>query len=99
MNGRQAAKRAAERIEELEYFNLRCTQDIKGYVACINHMIHGGSPCEFCEDMSECQLKAKDEGKGCDEWMLAFCLDDKEGGKEDEHDPVPGVQISGIEGS
>ena len=99
MNGRQAAKAAAKRIEELEHVNRLCTLDIKGYVACIYHMIHGGSPCEFCADLEECQLKAKEEGKGCDEWMLTFELQKEVKPDDSNSDPVPGVQVNELQGS
>ena len=72
MNSRQAAKMAAERIEELEYYQREATLDIKAYNACILSMIKGGPPCEWCEDQIECQEEAKTTGKGCDEWLLAF---------------------------
>jgi len=68
MNGRQAARAAAKRIEELEHVNRLCSADIKDYNACITDMIKGGDPCQWCEDLNECQLEAK--GKGCEEWML-----------------------------
>ena len=27
-----------------------------------------GNVCELCEDYEECQLEAKEQGKGCPEW-------------------------------
>ena len=69
MNGRQAAKLAAKRIEEMERVAALNCADIVDYNKCILHMIAGGSPCEYCEDLEECQLQAKG-GTGCGEWML-----------------------------
>lgn len=78
MNGRQAAKAAAGRIEELEQrvdelerANARYAHDVKDYNDAIQHMIAGGSPCPYCEEHLECQLEAKD-GKGCAEWWLQY---------------------------
>ena len=70
MNGRQAAKRAAERIEELEHHVRLDIRDIKLYVACIRDMINHKSPCAYCEDHDECEINGKDISIGCDEWML-----------------------------
>ena len=71
MNGRQAAKVAAQRIDELEYTIMRHIVDTRNYVACIHDMIEGKSPCAYCEEHEECQLEAKDN-KGCAEWWLRF---------------------------
>ena len=49
MNGRQAARAAAKRIEELEYVNAGQTADIKDYNACIQDIIYGGDVCKWCE--------------------------------------------------
>lgn len=68
MNARQAAKAAAKRIEENERVLKLNKADIVAYNNCILSMIAGGSPCDYCEDIEECQLDAK--GKGCSEWML-----------------------------
>ena len=70
MNAKQALRAAAKHIEELEYLNMKMVQDIKDYNACILDMIAGGDPCQWCEDLNECQLEAK--GKGCGEWMLRY---------------------------
>jgi len=72
MNGRQAAKLAAKRIEELEHYQREASMDIKAYNGCINSMIKGGSPCDWCDFAIECQREEKTAGKGCEEWMLAF---------------------------
>lgn len=71
MNGRQAARAAAVRIEELEYFNKRAAADITKYNECIADMIHHRSPCKYCEDYAECMEAGNDVTIGCDEWMLA----------------------------
>ena len=65
----KAAKAAAKRIEELERVAALNKADIIDYNKCVEHIIQGGSPCDYCEDLQECQLEAK--GKtGCTEWML-----------------------------
>ena len=72
MNGRQAARAAAKRIEELEYVNAMQSRDIADYNKCILSMISGDSPCVWCEERPECQLEAKSAGKGCQEWWLRY---------------------------
>ena len=72
MNGRQAAREAAKKLAEAEYMNKCAAIDIQGYVACVLHMIKGGSPCDWCEERNECQLQAKEEGKGCELWWLKY---------------------------
>jgi len=71
MNGRQAAKKAAKRIEEQEYMIGRYTQDTKDYNACILGMIAGKSPCEWCEEnrLDECTHASRGSA-GCSEWWL-----------------------------
>ena len=97
MNARQAAKAAAKRIEDLEDFNRRCSRDIKAYNRCIDHMISGGSPCDWCDDQTVCQLQAKADGKGCAEWMLMDNppVQDQEGEDADES---AGILSAGPEG-
>lgn len=76
MNGRQAAKLAAKRIEELENFNNHAVADIKAYSGCIISVISGEKTfCDWCEEQTECHLKAK--GKGCSEWWLKFNPEEK----------------------
>ena len=94
VNGRQAAKLAAKRIEELENYNRRAAADIKAYNACIDGMIAGESPCKWCEEQSECQLEAKG-GKGCSEWWL---MDIAPTNAEVEDSDSEGIYGSGQEG-
>ena len=85
MNSRQAAKAAAKHIEEMEYAISRYIIDVKAYNQCILAMIHGKSPCEWCEDRGECEQEAKD-GKGCGDWFLKDIppVKTEEGDEEDE---------------
>jgi hypothetical protein len=69
MNAKQSLREASKRIIELEHYNKLAAADIKLYNAVIIGMIEGESPCKWCEDHKDCQLKAKD-GKGCREWWL-----------------------------
>lgn len=69
MNAKQSLRLASKRIEELEHFNRSAAADIVDYNRVIEHMISGGCPCDWCEDMQECQLNAKGE-TGCTDWML-----------------------------
>ena len=94
MNGRQAAKLAARKIEELENDNRRCKADITGYNVVIQALIRGESPCPWCEEYSECQLTEKD-AKGCEQWWLAFTHPDV---KEDADDDSEGVPFIGSTG-
>ena len=71
MNGRQAAKAAAKRIEELEDFNRRCSNDIKAYNACIDSVIAGEKCyCDWCEEAEECSQPEKKLKTGCENWWL-----------------------------
>lgn len=71
MNARQAAKAAAKRIEDLEYFNKRASADIKAYNACIDGVIAGQmSFCDWCEEHETCQQPEKKMGTGCENWWL-----------------------------
>ena len=78
MNGRQAAKEAAKHIENLENYNNKAMRDIKAYNECIDNMIQGGNPCDWCEEkrLGECEHPECD-GKGCESWWLKD-LDAKE---------------------
>ena len=77
MNGKQAARAAAKRIEDLEIMCARMSRDIKRYNEVIDSMIAGGDPCDYCEDCKECHLS--DHGKGCKLWMLSYEEEDDHG--------------------
>ena len=71
MNKRQALKAAAAHIVELEDWNRRATADIKAYNKCIDGMIAGQSPCDWCEENRSGECENPDKGgKGCAEWWL-----------------------------
>ena len=72
MNAKQSLKLVSKRLEDLEIILARAQNDIRDYNLCIDSMIKGGSPCDWCEEQAECQLTAKDEGKGCAEWWLRY---------------------------
>lgn len=84
MNARQAAKAAAEHIEQLEDFNRRASQEIKGLNACIDSVIAGEKTyCDWCEERDECDRAEK--GTGCKEWWLTMDLELPDGeGDADE---------------
>ena len=84
MNGKQAARAAAKRIEELEKTIAQYKQDVKDYNAVIEDMISGKSPCTWCEDAGECVLDANGN-VGCSEWLLRFRKPEAqpEGGESD----------------
>lgn len=94
MNGRQAAKLAAAKIEELEHYNAKCKADITAYNKIVVGLITGEeNPCDWCEDKSECQRELK--GKGCSEWWLTFTLPEV---KEEQADDSERVPLVGSEG-
>ena len=72
MNARQALRAVSERLRDIEIVLAGAQNDIVLYNQCIDSMIQGGSPCEFCEDFEECQLQAKADGKGCAQWWLRY---------------------------
>lgn len=73
MNARQAAKAAAEHIEQLENFNRRAVQEIRGLNAVIDSVIAGEkSFCDWCQERDECDRAEK--GTGCKEWWLTMTL-------------------------
>lgn len=94
MNSRQAAKAAAQRIEECERVMALNKQDIIEYNKCILDQIEGKTPCTYCEDWNECQLEAKG-GKGCAEWMLHWQVTKDD--VEEEQDAGKGVHVFGSE--
>ena len=72
MNARQSLKIVSKRLKDTEITLARAQADIRDYNSCIDSMIAGGSPCDWCEDQCECQLTAKAEGRGCSEWWLKY---------------------------
>lgn len=70
MNGRQAARKAAEKIDELERTITHNVVDIRLYNHCIVDMINHNSPCKYCNDYDECQKEGKDVSIGCEDWVL-----------------------------
>lgn len=88
MNSRQAARMAAKRIEELEFFNRSAAATIKSLYQAIDAMLAGENVCIMCEDYEECQLEAKNEGKGCPEWSHKYS----------SPDDLPPLDLEGIEG-
>ena len=85
MNQKQALRAAnkynkelEEHIETVTYQNLQYVLDVRAYVGCIQSMIKGGSPCEWCNDQVECQRPEKTASRGCEEWLLAFREDKPE---------------------
>ena len=69
MNSRQAARAAAQKIEELEFRLAMNILDIRDYNRVIEELILQKSPCPWCEDFEECKLEAKNM-YGCPEWIL-----------------------------
>ena len=77
MNAKQATRkmdraRLVKQIADLEFINQMNQADIVSYNQCIDYMIAGGSPCEFCEDFNgDCEHpECREAGKGCPDWML-----------------------------
>ena len=85
MNGRQAAKLASIRIEDLENTVAKQTQDIKDYNSCIIDMIAGKSVCSWCEEnrLDECDHASRGSA-GCDKWWLKYRQPEPEGGDQDD---------------
>lgn len=98
MNGRQAARAAAKRIEELEWYNKLCARDIKIYNQVILDLIEHRSPCQHCQDYQECLDEGKNVDAGCDQWMLKWWRKGEEldEGKELRPD-IDGSDLSGCE--
>ena len=77
MNAKQATKKMdryalIKQIADLQFINEMNKADIISYNQCIDYMIAGGSPCEFCEDYNgECDHpECREAGKGCADWMI-----------------------------
>lgn len=88
MNAKQSLKIVSARLADVETVLGRAQKDIKEYNACIDHMIAGGSPCDYCEDQRECTLQAKADGKGCNLWWLAYNRKDDADGAGNESERV-----------
>ena len=80
MNGRQAARMAAKRIEELEYANKLYAVDVKALYAVIDGMTQGKTPCDWCDEQEECERQEKG-GLGCTDFLL---MENKQEGEDDE---------------
>lgn len=77
MNAKQATKKMdrymlVKQIADLTFVNEMNKADIVSYNQCIDYMISGGSPCEFCHDYEQdCDHPdCRESGKGCADWML-----------------------------
>ena len=96
MNAKQALRAVVKRNEELAYYNREASADIRLYNQVIEHMIGGGCPCDYCEDLEECQLQAKGE-TGCTDWMLRSRKDGDYATKnaDDQHRGITAVNPLG----
>lgn len=83
MNARQALRAVSERLRDIEIVLAGAQNDIRRYNECIDSMIQGGSPCEYCEEEEACQLQAKG-GKGCAQWWLKYQREEAVTGGESE---------------
>ena len=93
MNARQAAKKAAARIEELEDFNRRSAADVRGLYRAIDRLIAGECICDICEEQNECTKPEKDK-KTCSGWWLTMDtskLTDEKGETANENEGPEGV--------
>ena len=106
MNWRQSAKAAEqvihgleEQIADLMFYKKAATQDIKDYNNCILSMISGGSPCEWCEDQSDCKKAGKAASTGCQDWLLAFHNKPDTQEDNEEHEPIQIDSIGGADES
>ena len=97
MNGRQAAKLANQRIQELEIVNAMQVRDIKDYNKAVLDMIAGKSPCGWCENnrLDECDHASRGSA-GCSGWWLKYPdKQETEGGDPDEQlSEAPAANIS-----
>ena len=97
MNAKQATKKMdrymlVKQIADLQFVNEMNKADIIDYNRCIDYMIAGGSPCEFCEDYEkDCDHPdCRDAGKGCADWMIRMKSPEEvfAGGSEKKSDSV-----------
>lgn len=89
MNARQAARAAAQRIEELEYANMLYACDVKAYNAVIEGTAEGKSICDWCEwnkdEEHACDPERKG-GRGCTDWALMWNHQEGEENNAEEAD-------------
>ena len=100
MNGRQAAKAAAKKIEELTYENMARVKDIKDYNSCVLDLIAGKSPCLWCEEhrLGECEHPESHMNAGCHEWWLRYPDEIvTKGGESDGEGTKAGYPVLGLE--
>ena len=97
LNAKQAAKKAAQRIESMEHTLFLNKLDIQDYNKVIADMIAGESPCHMCEDWNACQLDAK-AGKGCSEWMLRMQKITQADVRREAEDAGEGFHVVGANG-
>ena len=97
MNARQAARAAANHIEELENFNRRSAADNKAYNKVIDDLIAGKSACPWCEDFDSCE-KAEKNTAGCDEWMLTWKVQEGVNADAENRTDTEAVPDGGCEG-
>ena len=96
MNAKQALKAASKRIEELEHFNRMSRATVISLYKALDAIFSGGNVCELCEDYEECQLEAKEQGKGCPDWSPKS-IDPSEV-PEAENGPIEGLMGGTDEG-
>ena len=96
MNAKQSLRELRKYCDELEDFNRKSTATVRGLYSVIDALFTGKSVCESCIDFQECQLQAKEEGKGCEDFLLAdITMDDVNGGDGDEGTGIHGASPEG----
>ena len=85
MNAKQSLRELRKYCDELEDFNRKSTATVRGLYSVIDALFTGKNVCESCIDFQECQLQAKEEGKGCELWWLKY--PEKED-QRNEKDPI-----------
>jgi len=84
----------ASMTKEHEYSQQRSKRDITAMNECIDSMIQGGNPCDWCEEkrLGECEHPECD-GKGCEGWWLKE-LDETETAEAEKADDGPVIDGS-----